>query len=300
MSEKNEVSTYVISDIHAPFQDDKAIDLFIQVVRERQPDRIIILGDAVDFYALSRFDKDPKRKKDIKYDRDEWHKIAKRIQQAAPYATKYFVEGNHEDRLRKYLWTSASALHDLISLDAIMRFNDFGIKNMGKEFFLDGILFTHGDRISPHASYTAKREHDRRGCSGMSGHTHRLGWYPVRRTNPRTLEDGIEAWHETGCLCSLYPEYTRYPNWHLGWVSLTTLPGRESYDPNFVKILPGYKCFVGEKIYELPGKKHKTWQKPEAKIAKANKESFDVAKVIEEYLGKRDKKKKGKNNDRKV
>jgi len=241
------VRTFVIPDLHCPFHDPAAVELLIKIIRYKKPERIVFLGDAVDFYGLSSFDKDPQRKnsKLVDEDLEAWHQVAGAIQKAAPNAERYFVVGNHEDRLRRYVWKNAPALSKLVGLQDAMNFDDLGIKFMGKSFKMDGIMFTHGSLVRPHSSYTAKAEHDKHGCSGLSAHTHRLGKFN------RRMDRGLESWHECGCLCGLDPEYAFAVNWQQGFGVFTTFKNRDSYHVNLVEILPGYKAIVGDKIYSL-------------------------------------------------
>ena len=51
----------VINDIHFPYQDDKALQLTLKIIKAYQPDIIFINGDAMDFYAISKFSKEPLR-----------------------------------------------------------------------------------------------------------------------------------------------------------------------------------------------------------------------------------------------
>ena len=51
----------VISDIHFPYQDDKAIKAALDFIKTNPVDTIILNGDILDFYDVSSFDKDPDR-----------------------------------------------------------------------------------------------------------------------------------------------------------------------------------------------------------------------------------------------
>ena len=47
--------------------------------------------------------------------------------------------------------------------------------------------------------------------SGATGHTHRLAKYIARKAGRKFI------WLETGCLCSMQPEYMLNPNWQQGF-----------------------------------------------------------------------------------
>ena len=49
----------VVSDIHFPYEDKSAVTAFIKEAGLRKPDVIVLNGDLLDFYKLSKFSKDP-------------------------------------------------------------------------------------------------------------------------------------------------------------------------------------------------------------------------------------------------
>jgi hypothetical protein len=51
----------ILSDIHIPFHDDEALSLAIAEAESYRPDGIILNGDIVDFFAVSRWEKPHKR-----------------------------------------------------------------------------------------------------------------------------------------------------------------------------------------------------------------------------------------------
>ena len=89
-----------ISDIHIPYHDPFAWGLFLNIVKVVKPTAINVLGDALDFYQLSTFDKDPKQLENgrLQEDFDQWFRMAREMQRAAPGECKYrYLPGNHED-----------------------------------------------------------------------------------------------------------------------------------------------------------------------------------------------------------
>ena len=48
------------TDEHFPFQDERARSIALEIVRDFNPDVLISGSDGVDFYALSKFSKNPK------------------------------------------------------------------------------------------------------------------------------------------------------------------------------------------------------------------------------------------------
>ena len=57
--------TVIANDFHGQFRDKKTCGMLFNFIKREKPDRIILNGDIVDFYSISRFDKDPSRKEDL-------------------------------------------------------------------------------------------------------------------------------------------------------------------------------------------------------------------------------------------
>ena len=214
------------TDEHIPFQDDKARQLALKIVSEFQPDLRIAGSDALDFYGISHFDHNPKRISSLQKELDLWKKAQREWKDAAPDARAVFLIGNHEDRLRKYLWKHP----ELAGLEALetknlLSFEELGIEfkegeNANLEIVLDGLVIKHGNYIRKFSGYSAKAELDneRYAVSILTGHSHRGGSYYAR------TRDGLIQAHECFCLCSLEPEYTQHPDWHQGIVLASTNP----------------------------------------------------------------------------
>lgn len=95
----------VASDFHAPYHDYLAVLLLCKVLAWWNPDLFVIDGDALDFYPVSTYDKNPERAFGLQTEIDEFHTdILAPITAAIPKARKIFMPGNHEARLRKFLW----------------------------------------------------------------------------------------------------------------------------------------------------------------------------------------------------
>lgn len=208
--------TMFVPDVHAPFHDRQAVAVVLEFCRFWQPHYLIFLGDVFDAYQQSRFDKDVKRLAHAQADLDSGIAILKAFCDSAPDAEKHFVEGNHEARFHKFVSTTPQVA-GLRGLDPRYL---FGLDELGIQFHPEseswehnGVVVTHGSKVAGHSGYTAKAELDKWGCSGVSGHTHRLA------THYRSTYRGDLVWCEGGCLCNLNPEYVKgYPNWQHGFV----------------------------------------------------------------------------------
>ena len=161
------------------------------------------------------------------------------------------MDGNHEDRLRKYLWSKAAALSslDCLTIDKLYGLSENEIEHIEHEegLTING-MFTiiHGDLIRAHSGYTAKGMYDKHGGNGMCGHTHRGGNY-LRRDR-----SGIYGWWENFCLCDLSPDWIRNPNWQQGFSLIHFTKDRFWVEQ--MQII-NRKFMYGGKVYGSGGKK---------------------------------------------
>ena len=208
-----------LSDWHVPFHDKAALKAALAYIKTLKPGIIILGGDIVDFPQISKFDFDPSRKTRLKYDVEIAKKYFAQIRKDHPRAKIVFLEGNHSLRLSKYLLIKAPELCDLdeLSLSSLLELDKYGIEFYPHDepFMLTrDFVCVHGTVVRKFAGYSAKGEMDKWGCSGISGHTHRLSTY-FETKRGRTAH-----WTEGGCLCSMDPHYMKNPNWQSGFVVL--------------------------------------------------------------------------------
>lgn len=112
----------VLNDQHIPFQDKITNQLVFEFIKDFKPDIVDILGDLVDFWQLSKFDKDPIRANTLQEDIDKTHQYLKELRKLCPKAEIELHAGNHLGRLRKYIWRQAQELATLKSLELDMLF----------------------------------------------------------------------------------------------------------------------------------------------------------------------------------
>ncbi len=209
---KDIIKVVQFNDTHVPYQDDKTLNAIFKFIKDFQPDKIVIAGDFLDFYELSRFDKNPHRKFKLKDELKKGYEILAEIKDNCKQTEINFIKGNHEDRLRRYLWQNPElASLDVLELPNLLHFDKLEAIYHEGGFIFNKFLFEHGNVVRQDSSFSAKAEHQRHGTSGSSGHTHRLGSYY------KTDHRGTTAWFEMGCTCLLEPEYiSGIPNWQQG------------------------------------------------------------------------------------
>lgn len=233
-----------LPDSHGIFGDEKAISCALAFGRLHKPDIVICGGDHVDFYQLSDFDKNPDRLRDLQVDVDAGAAFLGSVRKSFPRASIIYLMGNHEDRLRRFLWRHGPSLKYLrdLKLERML-----GLGKLNIKLIEDGVLrvrtliFKHGTLVRAKSGVTATGEMEREGMSGVSGHTHRLAL--VSRTN----RSGRYTWAEAGCLCRLDPEYMpgQVPDWQQGLAYGAFIGSR--FTLNIAQIIDG-KTVYGDKV----------------------------------------------------
>ncbi len=206
----------ILQDTHNPFQDQRVLREVELFLGELQPELIVYPGDMGDFYQISKFNKSPSRADKLQEDLGSTASMFKRHRKLCPNTRMIFEDGNHEDRLRKFLWGVSPALASLkcLTIESLYKLKESDVEHIPYEegLLINGnFMITHSDLIRAHSGYTAKGMSDKHGGSGIHGHSHRLGSYYKRN------RFGIYGWWENGCLCDLNPDWIQNPNWQQGF-----------------------------------------------------------------------------------
>ena len=240
----------VANDFHIPYEDKKVIKLWFEFLEDFKPDTVVINGDLLDCWELSRFDKDPRRGIKFKEEIQKGEEFFAKLRETLPKAHIVYIFGNHEFRLQHYIIKNAAALiyFNEISIEDFMHLKEYGVEvvNSGlkESYYKYGNLYiSHFNKVSKHAGYTAKTLVDDKGVSVMQAHTHRFGLSIRRHLN----DEYLGGW-ENGCMCDLSPSYILSPNWCHGF----SVVYKEKKDDRFQVVqipIIKYKFFFGAKLY---------------------------------------------------
>ena len=236
-----------VGDFHVPFQDEKCLSSFLQFCQWWEPETIFINGDLVDFYAISRFSKDPERELKLQEELDEAINVLEQIRKTSPTARMCLLRGNHERRLKMYLWNQAKPLSGLrdLTVESLLHLKNLGIEyEENGRLIHKGILIKHGSLVRKFSCYSAKAEQEKSGMSGVSGHTHRGGVYYVSN------DGGDYAWMESGCMCRSDQEYMEgeKPNWMKGWGTALINKKTNRFLFNFIPYVDGKAMYQGKEF----------------------------------------------------
>lgn len=214
---KGQNNILILSDIHFPYQDNKALELAINYGIENKVNAIYLNGDTLDFYQCSRFTKD-RRLRDMAGELQMGREFLKLIQDTFKCPI-YFKIGNHEKRYEDYLMIKAPELLgiDDFKLEQLLRFREFGVTLVkDKQMALAGKLpILHGHEwyggfappVNPARGLFLKAKE-----SAIVGHHHRTSEH-----TEKTLGGDVTTTWSTGCLCGLEPEYAPYNNYNHGF-----------------------------------------------------------------------------------
>lgn len=239
---------FIISDIHVPYQDDAAVDCAFAAIEDQQPDTIIINGDMVDFFSISKWERDPRRKLMLSDELVAARALLRRLRSIAPDAEIIYVQGNHEMRLELYIQKAAPELAYLneLTIEELLRLDELGIRyergrRNTKTAYVNygGVLVGHFDAVAQQAGYTATRLMNKYRQPIVQAHVHRLALVPF--TNP--LDNSVMWGAECGCLADLGAEYVDAPNWQQGFVVATLYGGETKATLQLVPIQSGTALF---------------------------------------------------------
>lgn len=215
--------------LHSPYHDKKLFELFINFLKYYKPNYLFLLGDINDWYTLSKFNQNPKRLNSLADELRETRDLLFRMRKVCPNAKMKYTPGNHEARLKRYLWTHveiASLEEEFLNIPQLLKLKDYNITYTSRGFTYHGIYLAHGHRLSKHSAYSAKLAMDDNTCNLIQGHSHRGGTHYKtvwQRGKPKQ-----HVAHEAFCMCSLSPEYIDRPNWQQGWIVIYADP-KSSY-----------------------------------------------------------------------
>lgn len=230
----------ILSDIHIPFQNDEALACALEWGVENKPTHIILNGDIMDTYDVSRFAKEIKRPK-ISEELETTRNFFSFLRELFPTQEIYYKLGNHEERMRAFILRNARELADLdaVSLEELLKLESFNIKCVGREMIKIGrLIVLHGHEmgesvfspVNPARGFFLKAK-----ASVLFGHNHQVSHHSENNLHG----EQVGVW-STGCLCELTPEYRPYAftKWSHGFAFVEVFDDL-TYHVNNMKIING-------------------------------------------------------------
>lgn len=141
-------------------------------MRGWKPDLVVFIGDFGDMYSVSDHSKDPARKDLLADEVAAVNKELDRVQ-ALVDGNAVFIEGNHEDRLRRYLWDRAPKLLGSCEVSSLYRVRERGWRHIKYRDLhrIHNVSYTHD--LGRSGAYAARQSLIDLGGNLVFGHTHR-------------------------------------------------------------------------------------------------------------------------------
>jgi len=207
----------ILSDVHLPYQDNAAITAIFDAIKPGDIDGVLLNGDLLDFYGLSRFIRDPKKRS-----------ISGELQALAQfysvlrvnYPVKiYYKFGNHEERYDHFLWSKAAEIADVdeFNLEEVIKrrmpgvevIKDKRIINFGSLNIIHGHEYASGIFQSVNV---ARGLFLKSKVSSLQGHAHQVSEHTETDMNGK-----ITTTWSVGCLCDMHPDYAKLNKWSQGF-----------------------------------------------------------------------------------
>jgi predicted phosphodiesterase len=215
----------ILSDIHIPYHSIDAITCALDYAKKEKPDAILLNGDTLDFFGLSRFSKDPK-KRSFAHELEAFREFIN-VLKSTFNAKLYFKIGNHEERYEHFLWMKAGELEgvDEFDLANIIKARAEGIEIIKDKRVMKagGLNIIHGHEYFGITSPVniARGLYMKGKVSAIQGHNHQTSEHTETDMNGKI----VTTW-SVGCLSELHPMYMPLNRWNWG-CALVDIDGEE-------------------------------------------------------------------------
>lgn len=207
----------IISDLHFPYHDNKAIITALDYGKKKQVNCILINGDLLDFAGISRHEKDW-RQRTVYEEFESARQFLNTLRKHFPKAKIVFKLGNHDERWEKWLFLKAPEIFDdpEFTLESRLRLGELKIDivkdkrpiHIGKLTVLHGHELAGGSGGVNPARATFLKTLD----SVLVGHYHKRSSH-----DETTLKGDVISVHSVGCLCGMNPYYMPINKWQQGF-----------------------------------------------------------------------------------
>jgi hypothetical protein len=214
----DECPVIIGADAHIPYHNQDAIEIFIERAKAMRAKTMILLGDWLDFYMISRFMRDP-RACSVADELALFKSIIEIIRKQLPNIRIIYKYGNHEERFDNYLMQNAPELFkiDRMHLDALIDDMHLGLEivkdkrviRLGQLNLIHGheYTFSIANPVNP-----ARGLYLRAKKPAACAHFHQTSSHIENSING----DVVACW-SIGCMCGLNPLYMPLNKWNLGF-----------------------------------------------------------------------------------
>jgi predicted phosphodiesterase len=227
----------VLSDIHVPYHSIEALTAAFDKISEEKPDAILLNGDTIDFYGLSRFMKDP-RKRSVAHELQAVNEFLDVLQKFG--AKIYYKLGNHDERYEHYLMHKAPELLGIpeFKFENLLKAKERGMDVIGEKRIIKAnkLNIIHGHEYPSVFSPVniARGLYMKGKVSAMQGHNHQTSEHTETDMNGEI----VTTW-SLGCLCELNPAYMPLNKWSHGMAIVDLSDNKKDFQVRNYRIYKG-------------------------------------------------------------
>lgn len=216
-----------IADVHIPYHDPAAVESALAFAEsEHAVTHVLLNGDIADFYTVSKWEKDPK-KRDLRAEVSGVRDFLRHIVARFPTQPIIYKKGNHEERWDHWLWRQAAELWDFpqCRMERAVITDDDGdvvdelrrVEFVGQQgcVFVGKLPVFHGHELPKGLTNPVNQARGaflRTNASTLTAHGHQTSSQP----HPTWDKQEQFSWSQ-GCLCHMHPEYARINKWNHGF-----------------------------------------------------------------------------------
>lgn len=221
----------VLYDIHQPYHNEAVLSIAMEYAKDWQPHDIVLAGDFVDFKDISSWKNDPIRmsfKDEVAADKFG----LTQIKNTFPDARLVLIEGNHENRLARYMWGKTPEFCGIpeLAVEKLLGLEDLQIEYVSNvdrlnnnlpPFRLGKLYVLHGHEINMGMGTVnlARTMYLKTHVNTVFGHHHQSQSYIFKK-----LDGSYEGSWAVGCLCNLSENYQAMNNWINGFCTVKYNP----------------------------------------------------------------------------
>lgn len=235
----NHNNILVIGDLHIPYHNIPALTLALKYGMENEVNTILLNGDVIDFYAISRFEKDP-RKRNFGHEVLMTRQFLGTLRKLFPNAAIYYKCGNHDVRYDHYIMRNAPDLLGMneFSFESLMKLDELNITFIpDKQIIRAGNLtILHGHELGQSVFSPvniARGLFLRAKDNALCNHHHQASEHSEPNINGKLTT----CW-SVACLCELHPDYMPINKHHHGFAHVKIMDTGE-FDVSNYRIVNG-------------------------------------------------------------
>lgn len=230
----------IISDTHIPYHEKAPFIMALEFGLKHGCDGVIFLGDLMDFFSVSFWEKDP-RKRNFQQELEIGRGVLATIRDAFPDANIYYKLGNHEERYYRYLSVKAPELLgvDKFEFREIMQLDHYGVQlitdkrilRIGKLSLIHGHEFGRSitSPVNPARGLYLKGKE-----TAVAAHYHQSSEHIEK-----SMGDVVISCWSMGCLCDLHPDWLPINKWNWGFGVVRLLDDEGEFEVWNKKIIEG-------------------------------------------------------------